>query len=640
MTPWPWRSRAWLIVAVAVLVAACSSPAPTPSPSAIPTNDVAGLTGGTLRVGMDIADYESFQLDRDADPPRFNHAWDPSTTWATEPFELFRCCLLRTLMSYNGLSTSEGGAELQPDLAKEPPKISADGLTWTFTLRANLTYAPPMDTTPITSGDVIRALERVMRPDPFAHPDDPHPFGPYASYFEDVIAGAHDFRTGAVSSISGLEAPNPTTLVIHLVRPAGDLGARLAMPAAAPIPPGAADGHDAGYGRYLIASGPYMIDGSRELNPSLPRDQQPTLSGYVPGESLTLVRNPSWHRSDDSLRAAYVDSIKITQIADYDAELAALSSDQLDVSFSDDLDATDISRLRADSQVGSRIHVVPALASDWITMNLAVPPFDDVHVRRAVNLATNKRAVAGILHPEGRVLSHAIPDAFENGLLTEYNPYATADDGGSIDQAKAEMALSAYDSNGDGVCDAGACQAIYVPVRDDFPEQFVAAQTFASNLAPLGITLDLERVGVGTAFTYVNDPNNHGAVGFTVGWASDYLNASSWFAPLATSDFIASDAGANTSLVGATAEQLRGWGYTTPTVPSLDQEIASCVAQTGAAQFECWAQIDQFLMERVVPWVPLDNRQSSRLTSPSVTQFRFDASITMPALDQITLANP
>ncbi len=58
-------------------------------------------------------------------------------------FELFRCCLLRTLMSYNGQPTSEGGAELRPDLADGLPEVSPDGLTWTFRLKPGIRYAPP-----------------------------------------------------------------------------------------------------------------------------------------------------------------------------------------------------------------------------------------------------------------------------------------------------------------------------------------------------------------------------------------------------------------------------------------------------------------------------------------------------------------
>ena len=97
---------------------------------------------------MDIADYESFQENDDG---TFDGSWDPTTTWAQAPFEVFRCCLLRTLMSYNGRSVADGGAELQPDLADGHPEISADGLTWTFHIKEGLKYAPPMQDVPITS---------------------------------------------------------------------------------------------------------------------------------------------------------------------------------------------------------------------------------------------------------------------------------------------------------------------------------------------------------------------------------------------------------------------------------------------------------------------------------------------------------
>jgi ABC-type oligopeptide transport system substrate-binding subunit len=54
-----------------------------------------------------------------------------------------RCCLLRTLLSYQGAPTSQGGATLRPDLAASMPTVSDDGLTWTFRIRQGLQYAPP-----------------------------------------------------------------------------------------------------------------------------------------------------------------------------------------------------------------------------------------------------------------------------------------------------------------------------------------------------------------------------------------------------------------------------------------------------------------------------------------------------------------
>ncbi|MEP7360817.1 MAG: ABC transporter substrate-binding protein, partial [Chloroflexota bacterium] len=632
----PAVKLAFVPVGVLALLAvlACGAPAPSSSPAQTP-DDITSLSGGTLRVSMDIAQYESFQVG--AGMP-FNWSLDPQATWAPEPWELFRCCLLRTLMSYNGQSVREGGAELRPDLAAGYPTISADGLTWTFTLKDGLHYAPPMADTPIVAQDVIRGIERALRPYVFGGPGQGLAFSPYAPYLSDVIAGAQEFSKGAVSTISGLEAPDAQTLVVHLTQPSGDLGNRLALPAAAPIPAGAADGHDTGYGRYLVASGPYMLEGSDALNPSLPPDQQPKVSGYVPGMSITMVRNPSWDRSTDSLRAAYADRIVISQSNNYDDELSAILANNLDLQLSSDLDPMDIARFRADSQIAPSVHVTPALASDWIMMNLAVPPFDDVHVRRAVNLATNKQAIVNLLHPEGVVQAHAIPDAFENDLLKDYNPYATVDNAGSVDKAKAEMALSAYDSNGDGVCDQPACTGIYVAIRDDRPEVFPAAQNFAASLAPLGVMLDLEHTDAATFRDSFRLPENKGAIAFTVGWNSDYLNAASWFGPLATSDLLGSDFGSDVSLIGASVDQLSGWGYSITSVPDLEAPIDACSASVGEAQFECWAHVDQYLMERIAPWVPLDTRQNARLTSAGVTRFRFDAALTMPALDQISVA--
>jgi hypothetical protein len=80
------------------------------------------LKGGTLRVGMTTPDYSAM------DPQQ----WDG--------WELFRCCLLRTLMSYDG-SDGPTGTQPQPDLASGPPEVSVDGLTWTFHLRPDVHHA-------------------------------------------------------------------------------------------------------------------------------------------------------------------------------------------------------------------------------------------------------------------------------------------------------------------------------------------------------------------------------------------------------------------------------------------------------------------------------------------------------------------
>ena len=103
-------------IGFAVLVAACSGGDDEQARKA----DHAPA-GGTLRIGIN---YETLST---IDPAKID--FDPAIT------ELQRCCLLRTLVNYRGATTEDGGSVLRPDLAVALPKVSKDGLTYTFRLR-------------------------------------------------------------------------------------------------------------------------------------------------------------------------------------------------------------------------------------------------------------------------------------------------------------------------------------------------------------------------------------------------------------------------------------------------------------------------------------------------------------------------
>jgi hypothetical protein len=57
----------------------------------------------------------------------------------------------------------------------------------------------------------------------------------------------------------------------------------------------------------------------------------------------------------------------------------------------------------------------------------------------------------------------------------------------------------------------------------------------------------------------------------------------------------------------------------------------------GSDAFECWAAIDQLVMERVVAWAPLGFAVNGWITSDRVTAFSADANSVFPALDQLQL---
>jgi peptide/nickel transport system substrate-binding protein len=559
-------------------------------------------------------------------------ALDPQVDWWNDSFEVFRCCLLRTLLAHPGLPTEEGGLELHPDLAAEMPEVSSDGLTWTFRLKRGIRYGPPFQDTNVVAADIIRALEREAA------------VGTYAFYYS-VIEGFDAVVAGEADTISGLEAPDDSTLIVHLTQPAGDLANLFAMPATAPIPPspsppserlGVADGIGR-YGRFLVATGPYMIEGSEDLDLSASPEDRTPISGYEPGRSLTLVRNPSWEREADPLRPAYVDRIEFILGPDIGEAVRLIERREADLYVFEDpppqIPIGMVQRFLDHPELGIQVKVEPRDNVRYITMNLAVPPLDDLHVRRAVSYAIDREALLELRGGPiiGEVASHIVPDSMEDGLLASYEPHPT-----SVADARVEMALSRYDEDRDGRCDASACEGLVMQSsRGFFPEMREMAGMIRRDLEAIGIELRIQTVPFSDAFDDISDPFAKVPLALYPSWGKDFLNASTFIGPLFASEGIRA---ANYSLVGASSAQLRRWGYDVTSVPGVDERIDECSALVGGLQVRCWAEVDQFLMEHVVPWVPYAFEKKVSLVSDRVDAYSFSQFSTSPALDRISVS--
>jgi peptide/nickel transport system substrate-binding protein len=567
---------------------------------------------------------------------------DPAT-YGSQLWELSRCCLSRTLYSFNGRPAEEGGAEVRPDLAQGMPEVSSDGLTWTFRLKEGLRYAPPFEDTPIGAKDVVRALERQARVGT-------DPIDDYGFYYS-VISGFDDYPEKA-TSIVGLETPNDRTLVVRLTEVTGDLPYRFALPATAPIPEGASEGHDRDYGRFLVASGPYMVEGSEDLDFSAPPREQEPASGFVParfnddGEvvepgSLVLVRNPSWEPERDGLRPAYPDRIEMA-IGGGDAKFFAgrVDAAEIDLVFVFEGSPFEhVAMYQEDPALEDRLHVNAMDVRLAITMNLAMPPFDDVHVRRAVNFAIDEAALVALLSeppygPLGNAAgypgAHIASDTFEGQLLREFDPYPY-----DPAEAREEMRASAYDPTGDGVCDAPACRNVRAIVPDHavLPLQ---AEAVRADLAEIGLELELEKRPLPEPFlSLINDPRNQIPI-VVAPWRADFPEGIGWF--LSQYDASGLDGCCNISLLGASPQQLRKWGYGVTSVPSVDDRFEACQQRRGVARTQCWGEYDQYLMNEVVPSVPYMYMEHAQVVSERVTEYSFDQFTMVAALDQIALA--
>jgi len=579
---------------------------------------------------------------------------DPSREYISEAFELLRCCLVRTLYGYSGRPTAEGGADLRPDLATGPPTVSADGLTWTVHIRSGLHYAPPLQDQEIVAQDFVTALKRVARVTP-------QDAGDYATYYS-VIQGFDAYARRKADTISGVATPDPHTLVLTVVERVGDLADRFAMAATAPIPTlksnptaefGVATGHDAGYGSYLIATGPYMIAGSEALTPGAPVKEQKPAIGLLPkAKIIRLVRNPSWDPATDDLRPAYPDRIDVQIVPSVEDIQKGIDRGTVDVMMFGgppiDEPLDQFHRYQADPSLG-RTYVFSRDSIRYATMNLAVPPFDDIHVRKAANFVVDKtayiKAFGGPL--SGSPPSHIVLDSLEGNQLVNYNPYRSSGRDEALAQAKREMRLSKYDSNKDGLCDAAACRDV-LALAFGRPAAIDAARSIAHDLGLIGIKVHVIPTDGQTFFQKITQPKLRIPLGLAPAWSHDFLNASNFITPLFASPDVsgtftvpggAAGACCDYSLVGASAASLKGWGYHVTHVPSADDRIHQCLRLVGRPQLQCWTGLDQYLTEEIVPWIPLILENAIVTVPARVTNISFDQFTGMPSLDQVVMSS-
>jgi hypothetical protein len=243
-------------------------------------------------------------------------------------------------------------------------------------------------------------------------------------------------------------------------------------------------------------------------------------------------------------------------------------------------------------------------------------------------------------------VGHIAPDGLLDGLLLGWDPYAAADGHADLEAARAEMAQSRYDTDGDGVCDADACRNVRALTRDlGIPATQSGSDPFRAigdaareDLARIGIDLAVEPVSPGDLAPLSIDPRERIPIVLGLGWVGGELNASSYFADAFHST--ATDDATNGTLVGTSPEQLAGWGYDGVQTPNVDARIDACLPLTGAAQFECWAGLDQYMTLEVVPWIPLVVRRNVSVAGPTVRSYSWDELSHAPAFDRVAVDGP
>jgi peptide/nickel transport system substrate-binding protein len=542
----------------------------------------------------------------------FTDGFDPTGEYLAEAFGIYSNLLVRTLVGYNHVAGAPGNV-LVPDLATNLGVVSNGGKTYTFHLKPGIKFGPPLNR-PITSKDVLWAFERIGTKTVAAQ---------YGFYYS-VIKGMTAFEAGTAKVIQGIKTPDLNTISFTLTKPTGDFLYRLSLPAAGPQPQEVSGcfTQPGQYGRYVISSGPYMIAGSDKLNPASCATITASggISGFDGEKTLDLVRNPDYNASSDTKKARenLPDEFLFQVNSNVDDIYAKVTRGDIEEEV-----ASEPPTVLRQFHGSPQLHINDGDRTWYLTMNLTQPPFDDLHVRRAVNYVVDRNALRKSWGgpTAGAIATHIAPDAVLDNKLKGYAPYGNGN--GDLAKAKAEMKLSKYDKNHDGICDASACKNILTITGDRSVEVgFIPALT--QELKSIGLNIK-DRV-LKDAYTPINTTRNNIPFSTRPGWGKDYADASTFFDPLFNGANIIPQGNTNYSLLGLTPAIAKKDGITgdVTNVPSINGDLAKCGLLSGDPRVTCLAALDKKLTFDVVPWVPYLWANAISITSPNVTQFGFD----------------
>ncbi len=267
-----------------------------------------------------------------------------------------------------------GTTELEPDLA-ESYTVSDDGLTYTFKLRDGVKFH---NGRAMTSADVKYSFERAVNPATQS---------PGGGYFG-MIAGYDDVAGGKATELSGIATPDDKTVVFTLSRADATFLHLMAINFGYIVPKEDVEAAGADWGKKPVGTGAFKF------------------VEWVPGQNIKLERNKDYFRAG----VPSLDNITFEFGQDPTVAVLRLKKGEIDI-VGDGIPPAQFTELMADIANKDLIAEGEQLHTGYVTMNVTQPPFDNVKVRQAVNMAINKERIVRLINNRAGPASQALPPA-------------------------------------------------------------------------------------------------------------------------------------------------------------------------------------------------------------------------------------
>ncbi len=445
-------------------------------------------------------------------------------------------------------SPAPAGSRLEPEVATALPVPTNGGKTYTFTIRPGFRFSPPSNA-PVTAQSFKFAIERSLGP---------KTKGPRTGYLGDVV-GAQAYMAGKANHISGVIARR-NTLTVRLTRADPVILSQLSTPFFCAVPPGTPVEAFPGVST-VPSAGPYYI------------------SSYNPAQGTVLKRNPNYHGArphtldeiDFRVNVGPAESVREIEAGTADFSAGGVPADQVASLAARYGPGSAAARAR-----GQRYFVNPQIGLWYLALNTSRPLFRDANLRRAVNYALDRRAIArleggppgvNVNTPTAQYLPPGVP-GYRDTHVYPLTP----------DLTRARQLARGH----------GGKAVLYYLAS---PSLTRVAQAIQSELAQIGINVEIKALSFNSFFNRAGTRGEPYDMALS-GWNADYPDPSNFLNTLYEGSAIRAKGGANFSFFND---------------PVYNRKFAAAARLSGPRRYLAYQALEADLARNGAPAAPLWN---------------------------------